>query len=299
MKNLIVSSADSKYSHLLIELYHSLKPHIICKYDFAILDCGLNDENVNYFIENQIKIVKPDWEFDISSYKIRGRENLKIQFSRFYLDKYFPGYENYIWLDSDTWVNCADTFDLYLKGAEISGFSITPQVDRAYQKLIDIKWLIGGIPKKINTINFKNISKSVSLELAKKFAGNFTLNAGCFAYNINFDGLDRLRSNLSLASKKGRIFGSDQVALALTLFNDGINFELLPSYCNWLCVTKVPKYSNAMKCFIEPYLPNHKIGVMHLAGMDLDRKEKLINHKIQILEGGEMNMPLRYLKKNN
>jgi lipopolysaccharide biosynthesis glycosyltransferase len=299
MKNLIVSSADSKYSHLLIELYHSLKPYLIDKYDFAILDCGLNDEKVNYFIGNQIKIVKPDWEFDISSYKIRGRENLKIQFSRFYLDKYFPGYENYIWLDSDTWVNCPDTFDLYLKGAEISGFSITPQVDRAYQKLIDIKWLIGGIPKKINTINFKNISKSVSLELAKKFAGNFTLNAGCFAYNIKFDGLDRLRSNLRLASKKGRIFGSDQVALALTLFNDGISFELLPSYCNWLCVTKVPKYSNDMKCFVEPYLPNHKIGVMHLAGMDLDRKEKLINHKVQILEGGEINMPLRYSKKNN
>ena len=299
MKNLIVSSADSKYSHLLIELYHSLKPHLTDKYDFAILDCGLNDEKVNYFIGNQIKIVKPDWEFDISIYKIRGRENLKIQFSRFYLDKYFPGYENYIWLDSDTWVNCPDTFDLYLKGAELSGFSITPQVDRAYQKLIDIKWLIGGIPKKINTINFKNISKSVSLELAKKFAGNFTLNAGCFAYNIKFDGLDRLRSNLSLASKKGRIFGSDQVALALTLFNDGINFELLPSYCNWLCVTKVPKYSNDMKCFVEPYLPNHKIGVMHLAGMDLDRKEKLINHKVQILEGGEINIPLRYSKKNN
>lgn len=78
MKNLIVSSADSKYSHLLIELYHSLKPHLTDKYDFAILDCGLNDEKVNYFIGNQIKIVKPDWEFDISSYKIRGRENLKI-----------------------------------------------------------------------------------------------------------------------------------------------------------------------------------------------------------------------------
>ena len=42
MKNLIVSSADLKYSHLLIELYNSLKTSINDKYDFAILDCGLS-----------------------------------------------------------------------------------------------------------------------------------------------------------------------------------------------------------------------------------------------------------------
>ena len=51
-----------------------------------------------------------------------------------------------------------------------------------------------------------------------------------------------------------------------------------------------------MKCFVEPYLPNHRIGVIHLAGMDLDRKEKLINHKIQTIEGGETKMSLRYQK---
>ena len=102
---------------------------------------------------------------------------------------------------------------------------------------------------------------------------------------------------MRLASKKGRIFGSDQVALALTLFNDGIDYELLPSYCNWLCVTKFPKYSQNTNCFVEPYLPNNKIGVIHLAGMDLDRKEKFIDHKIQILEGGEIMTSLRYKKK--
>ena len=52
-----------------------------------------------------------------------------------------------------------------------------------------------------------------------------------------------------------------------------------------------------MKCFVEPYLPNHKIGVIHLAGMDLDRKDKIINHKVQLVEGGETNMSLRYIEK--
>jgi len=78
MKNLIVSSADAKYSHLLIELYNSLKPCLKNKYDFAIFDCGLDAKTVNFFNENQIKVVKPDWEFDVPSYKVRGREWVRL-----------------------------------------------------------------------------------------------------------------------------------------------------------------------------------------------------------------------------
>mgnify|MGYP001197374975 CR=1 FL=1 len=292
MKNLIVSSADEKYAHLLIELYNSIKNNLD-KYDFAIFDCGLEFNTKNYFKDENIQVVTPDWEYEIPFYKTRGRDNLKIQFSRFFMDKYFPGYENYIWLDSDTWINCVDTFELYLKGSNNLGFAITPQVDRSYKKLIDIKWLIGGIPKKINSINYKNISKSISLKLGKKFAGYYTLNAGCFAYNIKFGGLANLRKNLQLASKKGRVFGSDQVALALTHHEDGIDFEFLPAYCNWLCKTRIPKYSENLNCFVEPYLPNHKIGVMHLAGMDLDRQENFITHKIDKIEGGTILRSLR------
>ena len=40
-KTLIVSSADSKYSQLLIELYKSVEG--INGFDFAVLDCGLSE----------------------------------------------------------------------------------------------------------------------------------------------------------------------------------------------------------------------------------------------------------------
>ena len=72
MKNLIVSSADAKYSHLLIELFQSLEPSLKNNYDFAIFDCGLNAETINFFIDYKIKVIKPDWEFDVPIYKIRN-----------------------------------------------------------------------------------------------------------------------------------------------------------------------------------------------------------------------------------
>ncbi len=291
-RNLIVSSADSKYSNLLIELFKSVKN--LEGYDFAVLDCGLSESAKSFFSEKKIIYKVPSWEFNIPNYKIRDRDYLKIQFSRFYLDKYFPGYENYIWMDSDTWVNCAETFKLYIQGANQSGFAICPQVDRSSPKLIDTKWFL-SFPTKINSINFKNISRSINKTLGKKYAGYYTLNAGCFAYNSKFDGLEIIKKNLSMASKKGRIFGSDQVALALTMFEDKVPFELLPSYCNWICEHHMPKFCNIKNLFVEPYIPNNNIAVIHLAGLDKDRSEKNIIHQIKTLDNKVINKSLRFI----
>jgi len=120
------------------------------------------------------------------------------------------------------------------------------------------------------------------------------LNAGCFSYNINFKGMKNLRNNLDKSSQKGRVFGSDQVALALTQYEDKIKFELLPAYCNWLCETVFPKFSKKINKFVEPFIPNSPIAIMHLAGLDEDRKIERIYHEINTLEGETIKKSLRF-----
>ncbi len=290
-KNLIVSSSDKNYSTLLLELYKSvLKTN---DYDFAVLDCGISENVKDYLNQKNVQIKEPIWEFEVPKYKVRGREYLKAQFSRFYLDKYFPGYDNYIWMDSDTWINCKDTFKFYIQGASEKGFAICPQIDRSSPILINIRWL-WNYPSKINSINYKNISRSISKNLGKKYAGYYTLNAGCFSYNSKFDGLNNIKKNLALSSKKGRVFGSDQVALALTMFEDKVSFELLPSYCNWICEHHMPKFNQDKNKFVEPYIPNHNIAVIHLAGLDDDRSNLNITHKIETLNKSIIEKSLRF-----
>ena len=93
----------------------------------------------------------------------------------------------------------------------------------------------------------------------------------------------------------GRIFGSDQVAFVLSHYHDGIDFELLPAYCNWLCDLSIPKFSIKKSKFVEPYIPNHNIGVMHLAGMVDDRKKDLTYRKIKIIEDStSISKPIRF-----
>ena len=103
------------------------------------------------------------------------------------------------------------------------------------------------------TINYKNISKSISKSLGRKYAFHSTLNAGAFAINDNVNIWKCFQKNIKLAAKKGRIFGTDQVALALSIYEDGLPSEFLPAYCSWMCEFNMPKFDSENGQFVEPY----------------------------------------------
>lgn len=295
-KKIIISSADSNYFHLLSELFLSLESNnIFNEYDFGILDTGLKVNEIDYFKQKGAIIKKAEWNVEVPHYKIRQREHLKTQVARAFLPEYFNNYKIYIWLDADTWVNDLNTFLLYEKGALKDKLCITPQTDRAYGQLAKVDWLL-GFPKKIKTINYKNISKSVSFALGQKYAMYATLNAGAFAIGNNINIWKTIQKNTILAAKKGRIFGTDQVALALSVYNDNLPTEFLPAYCNWMCEFNLPYFNDSNGKFVEPYLPHNPIGLVHLAGLDEIRDNKEILSSIKSLSGKVYSMTLRYIK---
>ena len=291
---IIVSSADSKYFFLLKELFLSLdRLGILLDYQFSILDTGLTEEQKFFFLDNSVIIKEAIWNTPVPKFKILGRENLKTQVARAYLPDYFENYKLYIWLDADMWLNDIESFYFYEKGALNDKLTIVPQSDRAYVKNANVEWLF-GFPKKIKTINYKNISKSISKSLGRKYAFHSTLNAGAFAINDNVNIWKCFQKNIKLAAKKGRIFGTDQVALALSIYEDDLPSEFLPSYCNWMCEFNMPKFDNKKNQFVEPYIPNNPIGLVHLAGLDDVRQDKNILSDIETIDGLHIKKSLRY-----
>jgi len=57
--------------------------------------------------------------------------------------------------------------------------------------------------------------------------------------------------------------------------------EILPAYCNWFLIENL-KYDEINSTFAEPYLPNHKIGIIHLAGKTADKFRFDKNNLIQV-----------------
>ena len=81
----------------------------------------------------------------------------------------------------------------------------------------------------------------------------------------------------------GKIFGSEGLAINISVYIDEVDTEFLPLNCNWIASNLLPKYDDKNQIFVEPYLPNYKIGIMHLAaGLWKDGKDMRIDKNVEV-----------------
>ena len=299
-KNTIVSLADSNYFPLLDELIDSIKRFEESK-DTAIciLDAGLSEEQKNKLSSKVDEIKSAEWDIKVLESKIKGREWLKSQVSRAFLPKYFPNYEKYLWIDCDAWVNDWKTIDLYFKACEDSKLGITQTIGPGYKITSKVDWVFGKLAI-IKSQNFKHAIKSkINLEKARKLAFAPHINIGVFSLEKNSKSWEIWQNNLRETLKGGDIFGSEQLAMNISVYYDNIETEFLPLNCNWITSNLLPKFDEANNTFVEPYLPNYKIGIMHLAaGIWKNNQDMRVNKDIKIeiktLDGKILNKSLRF-----
>ncbi|WP_440676046.1 glycosyltransferase [Candidatus Pelagibacter sp. HIMB1593] len=299
-KNTIVSLADSNYFPLLDELIDSIKRFEESK-DTAIciLDAGLSVEQKNKLSSKVDEIKSAEWDIKVPESKIKGREWLKSQVSRAFLPKYFPNYEKYLWIDCDAWVNDWQTIELYFKACEDSKLGITQTIGPGYKITSKVDWVFGKLAI-IKSQNFKHAIKSkINLEKARKLAFAPHINIGVFSLEKNSKSWEIWQNNLRETLKGGDIFGSEQLAMNISVYYDNIESEFLPLNCNWITSNLLPKFDEANNTFVEPYLPNYKIGIMHLAaGIWKNNQDMRVNKDIKIeiktLDGKILNKSLRF-----
>ena len=283
----IVSLADSNYFKLLCELIDSIKSFEESKnVAICVLDAGLSDNQKNILLKKVDTIKKANWDIEVPSYKVIGKEWLKSQVSRAFLPKYFPGYNKYLWIDADAWVNSWETIELYFKGSDNNKLSISTSADRAYGRVLKVDWLIGGFAK-IKSQNYKHAKSSgFSEKIAREVALKPHLNIGVFCLEATASHWDVWKKNLKIAVKSGKIFGSEQIAMNVTIYIDKLDVEILPAYCNYTLIDGM-KFDTKRNTFVEAYLPNHKIGIVHLAGKHNNNIRMNKNHLIEVttLEG--------------
>ena len=283
-KNVIVSLADSNYFELLNELVDSIKSFEKSK-DTAIciLDAGLTEQQKNILLKKVDEIKSAEWDIDLPAFKVKGREWLKSQVSRAFLPKYFPNYEKYLWIDSDAWVNDWNSVELYFKACEDGKLGITQTLGPGYKIMSKVNWIFGKVAI-IKSQNFKHAIKSkIGINKARKLAFAPHINIGVFSLEKNSPGWVSWQKNLEQTLRSGNIFGSEGLAINMSVYIDDLETEFLPLNCNWLASNLLPKFDELQNTFVEPYLPNYKIGIMHLAAGIWDReKDMRINKDVKI-----------------
>ena len=297
-KNVIISLADANYFELVNELVDSIKNHkqsenvAIC-----IMDAGLKSEQIEILDKKVDIIKKAEWDIEVSSSKVKDREWLKSQVSRAYLPRYFPGYDKYLWIDADAWVNSWYAIELYFKGCDDKKLAIATSADRAYGRVLRADWFFRSFAR-IKSQNYKHAKSSgFSEKIAREVALKPHLNIGVFALESNAPHWEVWQKNLKKALSSGKIWGSEQIAMNITIYSDKLDVEILPAYCNWTLIEAL-KLDEKRNTLVEPYLPNHEIGIVHFAGKNNDeiRNNKEFVSKIQTTEGRAIEKKLRFNK---
>ena len=283
-KNVIVSLADANYFPLLEELINSIKKFKESeKVAICILDAGLTIEQKKILLNKVDEIKAAEWDIEVPDYKVKNKEWLKSQVSRAFLPKYFPNYEKYLWIDCDAWVNDWNSLELYFKACNNGKLGITQTIGPGYKITSKVNWLFGKLAI-IKSQNFKHAVKSkISYEKARKLAFAPHINIGVFSLEKNSNGWSLWQKNLLQTLKSGNIFGSEGLAINMSVYIDNLKTEFLPLNCNWITSNLLPKYDEKQNTFVEPYLPNYKIGIMHLAaGIWIDGKDMRVDKSIKI-----------------
>ena len=299
-KNVIVSLADSNYFELLDELVNSIKSFEKSK-DTAIciLDAGLSAEQKEILSKKVDEIKPAEWDIDVPAIKVFGKEWLKSQVSRAFLPKYFPNYEKYLWIDCDAWVNDWSSVELYFEACNNGKLGITQTLGPGYKIMSKVNWLFGKVAI-IKSQNFKHAIKSkIGIAKARKLAFAPHINIGVFSLEKNSPGWSSWQKNLEQTLKSGNIFGSEGLAINMSVYIDNLETEFLPLGCNWIASNLLPKFDETLNTFVEPYLPNYKIGIMHLAAgiWDGDRDmriDKDVKINIQSIQKNLLSKSLRF-----
>ena len=114
----LITAADARFFDLARELIQSVreKPEGQ-KVVLAFLDLGCTEEQRAWIYTQVDHLREVDWEFDFPA-REQSPRYLRALHARPFLRQYFPGYETYVWIDADAWLQDWRTIELFVEGGE-------------------------------------------------------------------------------------------------------------------------------------------------------------------------------------
>ena len=71
--------------------------------------------------------------------------------------------------------------------------------------------------------------------------------------------MEKMAGIIKESLTKGRIFGSEGLAINILVYFYNIDTEFLPARYNWIASHLLPKFDNEKNIFVEPFLPTIKL----------------------------------------
>jgi lipopolysaccharide biosynthesis glycosyltransferase len=268
MKKIIVTAADENFIDLLIGLLDSLKQCPDSLFDaIGLLDLGLSENSLNKIRDKVDIIIKPNWSLKLPTEDMAQKPYLRAMTERAFLPDYFPNFDLFIWLDSDTWVQNPYAISWLIKAAENYSLGVVPEVHQSYHQHSNaLNW---------RTYRLKRYFSDESLNLY--FSNNY-FNSGVFALRRDAPHWKYWAEQFKVALLADPHLVSDQTVLNYATWKYNLSVHPLPAVCNWCCHLARPILDIQRKKFCEPNIPYGEIGIIHMAA---DAKDYRFNIKLK------------------
>lgn len=289
-KSILITACDDLYVYLANDLLQSIKRlSYTLPFDLGLLDVGLNAQNVAYFESLDIKVVKVgvDIDFPARAEWEAKRPGVKTLTARPFIPRYFPGYDAYMWIDSDIWVQTPEAINTMLAHAhQHNGISIVTEFDRCYGAFYESAdiWQ-----------RFRDwYAASYPADVAAAMTLRPMLNAGTFAMHTQSPIWqawgDLYRDVLqNTAELTEQTFMADQLGLNILLYLKGMPCTLMPTHYNWLTYYSIPLFDKATGMYVEPLPPYQPISQIHLT-----RPQKNCIEQIRCTDGSVIERALTF-----
>jgi len=263
---IIVTAADANYATLAEELLASIAAAPESRgIAIGFLDVGLEPAQRERIATMGATVVAPGWDYDFSQYPAKPPGHMRALTARPHLRRYFPGYDVYVHMDADTWLQDWRTIELFVSAAVERGFAIAPELDRSYSPLV------AGMFE--SDLKQRIYSRYFNEETTRKLAHLPLLNAGVFAasaaaphWQAWHDLLARVYAEIGqlAAQEDFAVYYAEQFCLNAVVRGLSDPPALLPAWCNWMCHRALPYCSDDGSVLYEPNPPYRKLGVIHL-----------------------------------
>jgi len=289
-KAIIVSAANELYFPLAQDLVRSIRDKTFAvDFDIGLLDTGLSEADRIWLATKDVLVAKTgiDIEYPDRENRERAKPGFRTLTARLFMREYFPGYDVYMWLDADVWVQTTEAIGTMLASAAKSpAIHLCCELDHNYDTYFKspIIWHI------FRDWYLANYGEAIAEQMTLRPM----LNAGVWAMaanaplwgawiNLYTEALQRLDTT---ADKN---FMADQLGLNILLYQKSMPYTLMPSNYNWLTFYALPMLNKETGLYVEPMPPHRPISQIHLT-----RPVKIQREKIECVGDGSVERPLTY-----
>jgi hypothetical protein len=268
LKVAIVTGSDEGYAVLLKGLLSSIRERRPedADFDLHVLDGGLSEASRAFVAGVGGRLVEIGWPLPETMF---GRPFFQLLVNKVFLPQAVPGYDLYLWIDADAWIQDWEAVTMFLDAATRFGVAAVPEADRSYLEGH------GAMPmqpvRPSITARSSWIKAGFGEAVMEEIRFHPLINAGVFAARSDsplwtlWPDLYREALSRCAAMPESYRFMMDQTSLNVALLKHIRDFARLPAWCNWTCINALPVLSGDGP-LLEAGYPHRPLGIVHPVG---------------------------------